>query len=151
MATKICEVCGEPFESNYPRAKYCSEKCNKIGNARKSSEWYWTHKLRNASANKKICPVCGAVVTKKGQAKYCSAKCAYKAELERQKAKRKTTTKRKKDTLCWTCQNYSGGCSWSRSFTPVEGWEARPTKNEQTDSYHVISCPEFIPDEERDC
>ena len=73
-------------------------------------------------------------------------------------------------TLCWLCANATNeGCSWSKSFTPVEGWEATPTtiqggynaklrlengKIVQTSvereipSYKVHSCPEFIQDVE---
>ena len=55
-------------------------------------------------------------------------------------------------TICWHCEKASGRCSWSRSFTPVEGWEAIPTKHEEklaggcvreVRSYDVYSCPEF--------
>lgn len=56
----------------------------------------------------------------------------------------------KKRTLCLICQKAGGNCSWSKDFTPVEGWNAKPTKircREQKtgyiDSYHVIECPEF--------
>ena len=49
----------------------------------------------------------------------------------------------KKQTLCWSCQNATnGGCSWSRSFTPVEGWVAN-----KGIGYNVKSCPEYIQDE----
>lgn len=44
-------------------------------------------------------------------------------------------------TLCWVCQNCFGGCSWSRDYTPVEGWKAKKTPN----SYLVLSCPSFDP------
>ena len=51
---------------------------------------------------------------------------------------------------CWTCQNACGGCSWSREFVPVSGWEAKPTYNaanrEYAQSFHVYDCPEYIPD-----
>ena len=61
-----------------------------------------------------------------------------------------------KQTLCWTCQNACGGCSWSKRFIPVEGWDAKRrdvmkgqdhrTPNE---SYFVISCPQYVPDKPR--
>lgn len=45
-----------------------------------------------------------------------------------------------RQTLCWGCRNSSrSGCSWSKRFEPVQGWEA--IRNERTDSYHVVSCP----------
>lgn len=49
-------------------------------------------------------------------------------------------------TLCWKCGN-CGNCSWSRSFKPVEGWNAKPTcfvdREKVVHSYIVASCPEF--------
>lgn len=57
------------------------------------------------------------------------------------------------DTLCWSCKKCYGGCSWSKSFKPVEGWEADRTKvkSKESDysSYHVKSCPQYQPDEKR--
>ena len=55
-------------------------------------------------------------------------------------------------TLCWDCKNAVLGCSWSRDFVPVEGWKAVPTKvyggeERVTDSFNVLECPEFVPDE----
>lgn len=45
--------------------------------------------------------------------------------------------------LCWSCVNavpgVNCGCSWSESFTPVEGWQAE----ECNDSYRIIDCPLF--------
>lgn len=56
-------------------------------------------------------------------------------------------------TLCWECGNAYGGCSWSRTFTPVEGWDAqyvqRVYKGRDVyvmESYEVHSCPEFVED-----
>lgn len=59
--------------------------------------------------------------------------------------------------ICWDCQKATGGCSWSRNFTPVEGWEAelipyQPWKNKHinfSDTYHITKCPEFVEDEPR--
>ena len=52
--------------------------------------------------------------------------------------------------LCWLCQKAGGNCSWSKNFTPVEGWTAFPTKircrESKTgffDSYDIYECPEF--------
>lgn len=56
------------------------------------------------------------------------------------------------ETICWKCAKNSGLCSWSENFTPVEGWEAVPTKiqarrhskdADEIDSYDVYECPEF--------
>ena len=50
-------------------------------------------------------------------------------------------------TRCWTCKNACGGCSWSRDFEPVKGWEAEktfhPTNGEFVESYYIKSCPEY--------
>ena len=46
-------------------------------------------------------------------------------------------------TLCLDCANATnGGCNWSRSLIPVDGWTAYKDKV----SYLVIDCPEFISD-----
>lgn len=55
-----------------------------------------------------------------------------------------------KPTLCWSCENACCGCSWSRSFKPVDGWTAVPTKVfAKTDfiaSYRVMKCPQYKSD-----
>lgn len=55
-----------------------------------------------------------------------------------------------KQTLCWGCANAYGRCSWSQSFTPVDGWTATPTKihyngvnTESIPSFLVERCPSF--------
>lgn len=70
----------------------------------------------------------------------------------------------KRDTLCWSCANACGRCSWSKKFEPVEGWEAqkttfkygrtwvrangkRITKSHTGETFIVIACPLFKPDE----
>lgn len=64
------------------------------------------------------------------------------------------------ETLCWTCANAvpgkETGCSWSRSFKPVQGWKAkrrdvkykdcRAGRLHQIESYEVRKCPEYKPD-----
>ena len=55
---------------------------------------------------------------------------------------------RTKPTICWNCANACGGCCWSKSFKPVDGWTATPTKVYQVkdsyiDSYVVYKCPQF--------
>lgn len=62
---------------------------------------------------------------------------------------------RDKFTLCFECQNSvpsrTRGCEWSRNFQPVPGWNAEPTfkDNGKIPSYHVITCPKYIPDPPR--
>lgn len=56
----------------------------------------------------------------------------------------------RKESKCWDCKNCYGGCSWSREFKPVNGWEAietnLPSNGAYATSYKVIECPEFIED-----
>lgn len=59
---------------------------------------------------------------------------------------------KKKDTLCWECQNATGGCSWSKNLTPVKGWEtietAEPTwigtVRKIVPCVTVTGCPEYV-------
>lgn len=65
----------------------------------------------------------------------------------------------KKAALCWKCKNAvptkDAGCSWSRAFQPVEGWNAEKhltaKGNGSTDdvyeTYCVTSCPEYRKDD----
>lgn len=59
-------------------------------------------------------------------------------------AKQQPKRFRGKVTLCWVCQNCFGGCSWSSEYIPVEGWKTKP--RDGTESYLVLSCPEFLPE-----
>lgn len=63
-------------------------------------------------------------------------------------------------TLCWQCKNAvpsivkNRGCNWSRKLEPVEGWDAEETvvgairDMDKAKGFRVISCPEFIDDNE---
>lgn len=91
----------------------------------------------------KTCPICNKQFEGRQQ-KYCSFACRWTAK----QIKSKRTPRGHKGTLCWNCKNACGGCSWSRSFTPVEGWNARETTLKSADgniqSFFVTDCPEFI-------
>lgn len=59
---------------------------------------------------------------------------------------------------CWSCQNYAGGCSWTRKEAqPVEGWKAeksiryRGYRENPVESWQIIWCPEYISDGTEDC
>jgi hypothetical protein len=64
----------------------------------------------------------------------------------------------KVQNICWDCQKAVGGCSWSRDFTPVEGWDAenvpyQPWETQTVkyrDTYIIRGCPEFLRDEPRE-
>lgn len=48
------------------------------------------------------------------------------------------------DSLCWDCKNSAtNGCSWAKSFTPVDGWNAMQSVAGASDSYCVFECPKF--------
>ena len=47
------------------------------------------------------------------------------------------------ETLCWSCSNALGGCSWSQEKIPVSGWEAKETIHEDFNSYIVKKCPQY--------
>lgn len=68
-----------------------------------------------------------------------------------QKVATKRTGYKPNGTLCWNCDNMR--CSWRLSLTPVNGWDATPTKKvtyigdngekKEVMSYKVTGCPEF--------
>lgn len=55
------------------------------------------------------------------------------------------------ESLCFKCGNCVDGCSWSRTFTPVDGWKAEPNyiNSDEAESYHVVECPLYVPDKPR--
>ena len=87
-----------------------------------------------------VCEFCGKYfLTRSANKKYCSKKCHVAAGVDR---------KRKNEQLCFTCENACGNCNWSESFTPVPGWDAKPTVIKDRDgnipSYKIKQCPEYI-------
>lgn len=96
----------------------------------------------------KKCSHCGKEFTTTNATKFCSNTCRrrYQGSL-------KVSRRHGNETLCWICKNACGSCSWSRSLTPVKGWEAKKIKvkgnfytGEILDSFIVKNCPEYIPD-----
>lgn len=55
----------------------------------------------------------------------------------------------KKGTLCWGCSKATGGCSWSKSLLPVDGWETESTMVDGLPTHKVISCPNFERDNKK--
>ena len=88
------------------------------------------------------CEVCGKKFFTRSLVKtYCSEVCKRRAiELKQMES----------EQPCWRCQNACGGCSWSREFQPVEGWEAEPTiimgDGVEIPSFEIKKCPMFIKD-----
>lgn len=96
------------------------------------------------------CEICGKVFeTTHGRKVTCSEECKRERYKRRAKIRRQERKEnpddvheefRNKSTKCWQCaKSANGGCSWSKSFTPVKGWVA-----EKKTSYHVKECPEFV-------
>ena len=116
----------------------------------------------------KICPICEKSFERKGNSKCCCIE--HQEELRRRnhnaykkrQALRKLTGERPRDiiqpkrgnTLCWTCQNATGKCSWSARLEPVKGWKAEKIKlkvsrdggGKYVTSYVVKKCPKYIKD-----
>lgn len=76
---------------------------------------------------------------------------SYECRFDKEK-REKTLRILKKPQPCCTCRKAVGGCSWSRNFTPVEGWVAIPTyinhggnkgHTRLGESYAIIHCPEY--------
>ena len=63
------------------------------------------------------------------------------------KMKAKATAKEdfKGESLCWSCKKATGGCSWSRSLTPIKGWNAESETRKGNEGkyigYRVKECP----------
>ena len=98
----------------------------------------------------KTCKRCGRRFEVKGRnQKYCSNSCRELAYVQKQTHKAKRNVRIGKDEQpCWYCAKATGGCSWSRSFKPVDGWDATlrviRMQDRSMDSYCVNSCPEFV-------
>ena len=67
--------------------------------------------------------------------------------------RRRRTMAETRNQLCWSCAKACGGCSWSRNFTPIHGWDATPYRRvyrdaavgtRYVDSYIIRRCPEYV-------
>ena len=84
---------------------------------------------------------------------------AIARKMRRIREKRPTNQKRveSRGTLCWRCKKAVGRCAWTEldsskkvRFEPVPGWVAVKSPGipgRKSESYLVLSCPEFDPDE----
>lgn len=108
-----------------------------------------------------LCVSCGKAPAV-GAATLCE-ECREKSRQKSREYYRKHRTESGKfqppATLCWDCKNAvptldrKCGCSWSRWFRPVEGWEAvrkdvrvisGGTQERMSESYIVKKCPQFV-------
>lgn len=113
---------------------------------------------------KKRCAECNKIfIATQSNQIYCSDKCRYERKLKRNKEWRDKARElyyknhQEKEispfygqSICWECKNsINSGCSWSREFKPVKGWEAKESLRKTASpnfshSYTVLKCPEFI-------
>ena len=100
------------------------------------------------------CKYCGKeFTTTKMAQKFCSDICRYTLEQQNRCEKAGYEYMKKQsmsDQPCWDCKKYVNGCSWSRSFIPIEGWKAEKRilttarKFEpKIETYRILYCPEF--------
>lgn len=134
MSDLKCLYCGKPLTGK--QAKFCSRKC--------SNRYAYSQKPKKAP--KKPCKQCGGP-TPDGRVSFCSIECRREFYGYEPKSKRNAKPKLQHtgEQPCWTCAKAYGGCSWSRSFVPVEGWEAKPSKT-HADGYRIVRCPEYESD-----
>ena len=88
--------------------------------------------------------------------KQCEA-IARKMRRIREKRLTNQNNAESKGTLCWRCKKAVGRCAWTEldsskkvRFEPVPGWVAVKSPGmtgRKSESYLVLSCPEFDPDE----
>ena len=70
MVSKVCSICGTPFESNRVNAKYCSDRCRKKGK-------YLSGRVMT------VCECCGKRFYAWSQvARFCSPKCSGTAQYK---------------------------------------------------------------------
>ena len=88
--------------------------------------------------------------------KQCEA-IARKMRRIREKRLTNQNNAESRGTLCWRCKKAVGRCAWTEldsskkvRFEPVPGWVAVKSlgiPGRKSESYLVLSCPEFDPDE----
>ena len=73
---KVCSICGKGFESRFPSATYCSNKCRAIAKQKYRDDHKEEWKEKRRLTMKATCPICGKEFYKDGkQKKYCSPEC----------------------------------------------------------------------------
>lgn len=134
MSEPKCLYCGKPLTGK--QTKFCSRSCN--------DKYFYAHKTKKRPA--KRCKNCDKP-TPDSRVSFCSVECRRKFYSHDPKPKRNVKPKLQHtgEQPCWTCAKAYGGCSWSRSFVPVEGWEAKPSKT-HADGYRIVRCPEYESD-----
>jgi predicted nucleic acid-binding Zn ribbon protein len=164
---KRCVVCGFPFESD-DSTNVCGDDCREV-RRQMMREAYNNRVKAQKKLKVKTCIMCGKEFTGRNCGKCCSVECQDELYKKRQEERRKRNKARReagyipkrkappverKTTICWSCQNATGGCSWSRCLKPVKRWKAEKLKlkvsnkydGKYVTSYVVFECPEYIKD-----
>ena len=129
---KNCRICGKEFETGRGNTQTCSTRCQTQLRIRTIDRLYQIKKEKQRTGKPVGRPRKEPVV--------------------------QTKQPNESSTLCWSCQNACGGCSWSKRLKPVRGWKADKIKIKlymiggedfYSDSYFVRECPKYIADEIR--
>ncbi len=119
-----CEICGRELVGRQKHV--CSSRCRYLREKRKRPM------LK--------CPVCGREFRMTPRrTKYCRAKCRKEAQ---------DGVLDSFEQICWTCENATGGCEWSRSLDPVPGWTAEKLSSFGEAAvgkprYRIFKCPKY--------
>lgn len=140
---KICIGCGKEYETKSGRQKYCTATCRKLATSERQHEIY----VKRNPPGRKIstCAHCGEeFFYGQRHRKFCTPDCRRKAYLKKLEARNMRFRTQTNQQPCWNCKKYAGGCSWSRSFKPIPGWDAKKVIREEGNvGYDIKYCPEF--------
>lgn len=123
---KKCVICGNEFNA-YKTAKTCSPECSRELK-RLNNKRYWSNKSKSTTKNHK--------------------------RRKQRKPRGGARQLKEKGSLCWQCKHAvpslvkKTGCSWSISFKPIPGWDAKEVFSVRDGEkvpcgYMVKSCPQF--------
>ena len=141
---KICSWCNKEFVVA-GNNKYCCIACSRLATSEKKRESY-IKKIKATGGVFEQCLWCGKQYRSsiRRQRPFCSSTCKELERQNREKKKRERYRKQSSQQPCWTCKNYVDGCSWSREFKPVHGWDAKKVKREEGNvGYKILYCPEY--------
>lgn len=75
IITKICEYCGQPFETDKNAQRFCSRECSSDSRRTRDEEYY----IRRRMNRKLICGYCGKEFHNGRRRQYCSNECRLAA------------------------------------------------------------------------
>lgn len=169
MKIKKCLICGEAFAVGIYQARrlYCCD-CAKVvkeihqqeyrkSERRKKYNREYRRKKYAPTGHTYVCKKCGKPQIiygrGKGNTRYCLDCVANLISEYSQKRNKEKYKPGKTESICWSCKNavpgIGKGCSWSRTLSPVQGWEAEETIKKKLNTgmpyiaYKVKKCPMF--------